>query len=327
MVVKVRVYGKRQWVTRPPTNVWIDYPLKGYAEIKISNPNSYDLNDYQVRVDLTDVINTYGKSKIIIYDDSGNIIPFAYEKSNGEVTPNYSEWDTNYVWVKVPNIPANGEISIYLAYALTDHATTGDEVFDFYDDFNNGIVDTNKWETYTVNGSIVEENGHLKLSITTTAGESIARVLSKQSFSLPLIVEMRFKMDGSDMDTGRHNALFWYDSNNYLRGGFDIAATDNPGQYWHIIVIVSGSSSWNEVYDAQYDPDANWISVKVIFKQDRGLIYKLDDGTKLEEATFNFPYATGKVGLQHWYSASSTYTDWIRVRKYADQEPTVSLIL
>ena len=329
MVVKVRVYGKRQWVTRPPTNVRIDYPLK-YAKIKISNPNSYDLNNYQVRIDLTDVINTYGKGKIVIYDDSGNIIPFAYEKSNGEVTPNYSEWDTNCVWVKVPNIPANGEITLNLAYCLSDYATTGDNIFDFYDDFTTNTLGT-VWSEYPYAGGSdpVISNGVLDMN---NVDDYVYADIGNWK---DVVVELKTKPINVSSGYGVGHFLFYSDlgitdtwaENQFIWSAYRWDSTEGKVFSWYDTDYHNvGSWDFNVWYILKYEIHKDTGTFKwFIYDTNWNLLYQELNGNARDNTGTYIKYiafiGNSSVSDDHFQ------VDWVRVRKYADQEPTVSLIL
>lgn len=127
-------------------------PLNKTLKVVIHNPNNYDLRNYQVRINLSDYLELPALLKVT--DNNGNLLRFCYEQSNGEcgLAP------SRVIWVKVPFIPAKGDTIIYLKPANKNCAVNGDQVFEFYDDFNDGIVDISKWSligTWSENGGII----------------------------------------------------------------------------------------------------------------------------------------------------------------------------
>ncbi|WP_457549805.1 DUF2341 domain-containing protein, partial [Archaeoglobus sp.] len=110
-------------------------------KVVIHNPNDYALTDYQVRIDLSGYLSSPQYLKVP--DSSGKLLKFTYEQSNGECGVN----PTTVIWVKVPYIPANGDTTIYVETSSTNYAVKGDQVFDFYDDFNSGKLKFN-WYPY-----------------------------------------------------------------------------------------------------------------------------------------------------------------------------------
>ena len=138
---------------------------KYHNEIKIKENSGKTLMDYQVLIKLNSTNFDFSKAKkdgsdIRFVDDKGNELPYWIE-----------EWDytnkTSLIWVKVPEIPANGEIRIYMYYGNPDAVSksNGNAVFDFFDDFEGTSLDKGKWtiESHTSNWGYSVENGYLKL--------------------------------------------------------------------------------------------------------------------------------------------------------------------
>ncbi|RLE62065.1 MAG: hypothetical protein DRJ38_10295, partial [Thermoprotei archaeon] len=72
-------------------------------------------------------------------------------------------------WVKVPNIPADpNKAIIYIYYGNPDatYAGSGEDTFLFFDDFEDGVLDTNKWalaSDYPSGASVTEHDGMLDI--------------------------------------------------------------------------------------------------------------------------------------------------------------------
>ena len=80
--------------------------------------------------------------------------------------PYYIEsWDSQNerakVWAKVPKIPANGSVDLYIYYGNPPAVSESnpEAVFDFYDDFEDGVID-DKWDVSNL-ASAVEQDGYL----------------------------------------------------------------------------------------------------------------------------------------------------------------------
>ena len=70
------------------------------------------------------------------------------------------------VWVRVPQIPKNSTLTLYLYYGNTDAEDLSDphKVFDFFEDFKGKALDQEKWVMYTEpKGSISLKPGKVKL--------------------------------------------------------------------------------------------------------------------------------------------------------------------
>ena len=117
-----------------------------YKEITVKENSGRTLTDFQVLVELNSANFDFSKAK-----SDGSDIRFS---ANGEEL-NYwiEEWDAGAkrakIWVKVPLIPANGKTKIKMCYGnpSAGAVSDGDKVFEFFDDFESGVIDTtNKWE-------------------------------------------------------------------------------------------------------------------------------------------------------------------------------------
>lgn len=67
------------------------------------------------------------------------------------------------VWIKVPSIPANAATTIIMYYGNASALTSMDgfSTFIFFDDFENGIVDSTKWSTGHSGVSLSESGGSI----------------------------------------------------------------------------------------------------------------------------------------------------------------------
>jgi len=134
-----------------------------YAPVEISNPNPYDLLDFQVLIQLD--ANNFDFSKA---NADGSDIRFTL--SDGEtLIPHWiEEWDSANqlakIWVKVPSIPAEESTTILLWCGNADavDASDGDGVFILFDDFEGTALDTTKWGTLG-DENIVLEDGVAKI--------------------------------------------------------------------------------------------------------------------------------------------------------------------
>ena len=114
------------------------------------------------------------------FTDSDKVtpLPFWIESFNAS--------SSAFVWVKVPSIAAFGTKTIYMYYGNSGAANAGNgtATFDFFDDFNDGVVDASKWVT---SGTVTESGGYLQVG---SGGDSIARqnALNYALFSAPYVL-------------------------------------------------------------------------------------------------------------------------------------------
>ncbi len=113
-----------------------------------NSQNSNELTDYQVKLMLdTESLIAQGKMR----SDCGDI---RFVDSDGSTLLKY--WietgtcnsSNTVIWIKIPSIPASSTKTIYMFYGnpLAASLSNADDVFIFFDDFNSGVLDLNKWE-------------------------------------------------------------------------------------------------------------------------------------------------------------------------------------
>jgi len=292
-------------------------PLEPAVEITITEQSGTDLTDYQVLLVVNNdpsFFNALGDDPTkleIRAEDETTLLDFYIE-----------EWDpTNYnakIWIKIPSIPANGTVKAYI-YSNPDRTTPlsdPESVFDFFDDFEGTALDTNKW---TQTGGTVTLSNSVISIYSGTAGTK-ASIYSNATFRYPIILEMRFYIEkggagesghgkgiglsNEDIETStKDTALFaWFSGDNKF-----LTQTANDGTVTNITTTTSfGSWGIGKI---------EWIdATKVRFYFNDSLV---------NEHTTNIPdepipaiiYSTG-LGYIH--------VDWIRIRKYASPEPSVS---
>ena len=134
---------------------WWDSNWNYRRNITIDNSaNSNTLTDYQVPINVT-----YDSNMQSDFDD----LRFTYYNSTDDSETELSYWIENktdsgwaYVWVKVPEIPANGYSTVYMYYgnSLVSSASNGNDTFILFDDFEDG--DVNGWSCDTVASISIE---------------------------------------------------------------------------------------------------------------------------------------------------------------------------
>jgi len=285
--------------------------------IKIVEQSGKDLTDYQIRVEITDeeFFNKCTDQKFVEF----------YDEDKQTLLSHYTElFDTAnkkaIFWVKVPSITANGTKYIYLNIntSRTEDLSDPEAVFNFWDDFEGMELDTTKWE---INGNPTIEISNGIAYMTRDSAEDC--IYTKQSFDFSaelLITETKAKWRGSG--TGE--------------GGIMTALDPSTGRhYWHYlsdwddtIRVVKRSSYTDEVSAAKeaYSYQANvWFILKAIVNptlNEVKTIVEDENGNYAEVTLSDSEYTSGRIGIK---PADQDY-DWIRVRKYTDPEPSVTVI-
>jgi len=223
---------------------------------------------------------------------SGREQPISYWREN------VYEGKNATFWVKIPSIPANPNSAIiYIYYGKDDVSTesNGDATFLFFDDFDDGVINTTKWTNIndaTESGGTLRGNG----------GNQKIWMRTQRVFSAPFRVN--FKMKGeynSDFDSGVQVGNIYFISD---RG------TNAPriGTSW---VYPSGSAgnviSWH-IYE---------VTVLSLFQE-------FYDITSNKYTSASYSYVTGPLRLIGDSDSRNrdTFYDWIFVRNYINPEPT-----
>jgi len=301
--------------------------FKYRRKITITEQSGSDLTDYQVLIELNstnfDFTHTQTNGEDIRFTDAnGNLLSYWIE-----------EWDavneSAKVWVKVPSIPANSEVEIFMYYGNPTlmSESNGDAVFDFFDDFEGTSIDTSKWERTHTGGSTSVSDSVVSISASNGAWEGWKA--PAYQFGAGLIYESKKKFSATDNgmqidglsdfgtttffgnDALLHNFEVYH---NQVRTYNDGSATTNDmtnledkSEVWHIIRII-----WKSTTEAVFE----------VLNEDYSLDTTITHTTNVPDANNLVPFFRGSA-----YSDNSCthYWDWIRVRKYTEPEPSVSL--
>lgn len=265
--------------------------------VTISNPNSYGLMDFQVKI----VLDSSWPGWDNVREDGADI---RFATAGGTVIPYWIEkWDyvgqNAVVWVKVPSIPAGGT-TIYLYYGNPSAVSESDAdaVFDFFDDFNAGTLDTTKWE-------LVEDGCIFSDSYIGSKGDGTACEIR----SMKVFTSINgYRVDVKVLAHSDYVRFkFGFDNNHYT---YD----DKGSDYWGFVI----DGNWIHFgYDV---PSGGLVGVVSLAVKDKTILFD-----NAHEEGYSVPeYSTsgGRVFLRLGWHTSWSHVDWVRVRKYADQEVT-----
>ena len=231
---------------------------------------------------------------------------------------------TAKIWVRVPKIPANGSTTIYMYYGnpSATSQSDGDTVFNFFDDFDDGVMD---WSVQNKDvAEIYESGGALHIDTedmsTTTAGSAI--VYKQITLSPNSVVEIHvYDQYGSVQNKRAFFGLSAEGFDNYQR---PCVAVGRESDYSTYVALLWTSSQKNLTQLST--ASVGWHTFSIVYTTDN---FILSDG--VESSTFPpdiTPYAiTFGVDLANDpYDYSGNWSvDWVRVRKYADPEPTATV--
>jgi len=285
--------------------------------IRIVEQSGRELTDYQVKVEITDP-DFFSKCT------DQKFVEF-YDEDKQTLLPHYTElFDTAnkkaIFWVKVPSIPANGTKMIYLNINTerTEDLSDGEATFDFFDDFEGNSLDTSKW---TVRDSATVSVANSIATVKGTSDSEFGHLACLQAFSYGQIYEIKAKVDS---DSGYYNiglddrAM----TGSYQGSDIDIAGIPGPKVYGLVYRNVREGATSTASRALTVDV---WRIYTIIWLSDK-VIHRLDYGADEQTITSNVPQ--DDMSFIFWVrgNGKTVYVDWVRVRKYTDPEPSVTVI-
>jgi hypothetical protein len=127
---------------------WWDVNWKCRRAIEIQEKSGKDLTDFSLGIFVR-----YDSDMKPDFSDLRFVDPFNRKLDYWIQSKVDGDWA--YVWVKVPQIPANGNTTIYMYYgnpSATSESNPSAFSFDFYDDFSNNPETSGKWTVYRHKG-------------------------------------------------------------------------------------------------------------------------------------------------------------------------------
>jgi len=295
-------------------------------EVTIDNTqNSNTLSDFQVQITLdTASLISNGKMKsdcgdVRVYDpNTESLLPYWVESG----TENTS---STKIWVKVPSIPGGGKKTIYLFYGNPDATSKSNATatFDFYDDFEGTSLDTSKWDIYNSPSISISD------SVMTISGEGVTTtpdfIKSKATFGYDYILEAYVNQDFTDGSAG---GIGFAEGNGYTYPpSTNVAMYIDCSSSTNTICFVTEDGANRNIYEpGSYT--GGWTTF--ILKRTSSSVYFKFASYEWTSTSYlpsgDLPIHVG--GYESDVSSAQSFSfqvDWIRVRKYADPEPTTSV--
>jgi len=275
----------------------------GYRKSHVINNTGDALSDYQVMFTVNRSSGADSGSTVYVgtkcnesYDDirftnaTGGLLDYWIEESDSSDAT---------IWVEVDTIAASGNTTIYLYYGNSGASavSSGDDTFEFFDDFPGSSLDTSKWDTLN-SPTISISNSIITLSGSGLRGlNSDSAYISKDQH----VVRARARETSGSGDAGFRVGT------NPLK----IELRASSGSFYNIWESAArsgsiGSGTYNTYYTVETRPTTTSIESRI------------SDGSWYRNGWS--PAIDGKVAV-HTYGATVQY-DWVLVRKYAATEPT-----
>ncbi|GAA5042243.1 hypothetical protein GCM10011506_44470 [Marivirga lumbricoides] len=300
------------WTYRVPINVDNSTSAVALSNFQVS----FELNTQELIA--AGKLN-YDGSDLRILSAGGSVLPHWIEK------PTFNTPQTR-IWVKVASIPANAVETIYAFYGrpAAQNISSGENTFEFFDDFQDVVVNTNKWVTCN-EGDFSVANNYLTLSSTTLATEK-ATMVSHATFTQPVVSEMYVNsVSGSG---GAFIGLLSPASYN----GYGLFYNASPATTMRMKLFSSDPACF---VAANESPSPNAVSALQtqgvwLFAWPQTASQFIDwPGASSHpltraDATYALPSATA-IAIGNMDVNGSVQLDWVRVRKFAEIEPSTSI--
>lgn len=301
---------------------WYDDSFAYRKAVNITNSSGSTLTDFQVSFTLdTASLISAGKMQsdcddIRITDVNGKVLPHWIEENN----PGCNNAATK-IWTKVPSITTSGAtVYIYYGNPSATNTQNGDRVFEFFDDFNDGMFDSQKWTRGNSGaGSDSETSG----VITITSGgdwwgtsDSSRYVVSIYAAGNSFITEAKV----NSFPANAYGRFFGIRSSSDTNAKMFVLLGDSDGS--HITNVyrdsIGGYADWYGENTGITNPGVGKIA-KFIVNGDTVTSYYNNSQTNTRTVS---GWGLQYVALTDTENAGSQF-DWVIIRKYAATEPTV----
>ena len=278
--------------------------------IIITNLENKDISNVVLKLNLS----PWGCPMSIVLENSTRNIPFAYEYENGEVGSDPSKW-CGSVWLRIPGpIPAFSSVALLVRFYGECRASSGDSIFLFYDDFNDGTL-SNVWSTHFARAT--ESNGYLFLYQTDSTKNNI--VLANINITRPFAIEIKMKMQSSPHPYDHIGVCCCVQKIFNLTGhpmGYKtgVGASSDP---YARIVLVTGEDKEIVLSQTQISFSLDsWIIMRFILLSN-GSIESIICNESLKLLAFDSNYVQGSIGICcDLESEIPAVIDFIKVYRY-----------
>ncbi len=312
------------WLLFPCFFTWVfnanaQYTNWSYQKkVVVTNNTASGLTDMQVPIAVnTQTLIAQGKLQA-----SGEDLRFAEDIFGNNPVNYWIESGVNTantkVWLKVPSIPANDSVDIYMFYGnpSASAASNGNSTFALFDDFNGSV---NDFSSNCGNTSTAFSSGKVTMSWT-----SSGMYVSNNSFPTSEIYTAEADVNAK---TGNWPAINWRTVSNAQGyslitspGGVRIAISNGINNFCSSESFASGTFNsysgsayqgiWKHTWVATGNIESEFPTIGVISST---------DNTHTRSGNLKLSFG----GVQ---SGSGSITmNWIRVRKYASQMPTTRI--
>ena len=294
---------------------WFNPNWNFRKSVDITENSGSDLTNYPVEI-------------IVTYDSDMNSDFSDLRFTDSDETSLVPHWIESYtpstsatVWVNIPNIPASSTKTIYMYYGNPSATTTsdGDDVFEFFDDFDS--FDASRW---TATGGYSVSSSQLTITTGSVYTDNIV------AFQPGFISEAKVKWNNFATYSGLEIANESSTSGSNSDSDKLVYLMTNSGGSSNVVAwaadgttasynIASGATQFTSIAGTTYIIGHAVNSSHVIFYKDRAISNSYS-GTWSDSFYLWLGYFTGSgAGTE---DIADIVVDWIIVRKYVNPKPT-----
>ncbi|WP_406656961.1 DUF2341 domain-containing protein [Methanolobus sp. ZRKC2] len=300
----------------PDSTIFDSSSFSNNQTISLSPSSDGTLTDYQMSFDIA-----YESEMQSDFDD------LRFTDENETLLPYWIEEKTNgisaKVWVKVPVIDGtNGTaIKMYYGNSIISSAENGDDVFEFFDDFDGTSLDTSKWSEYQPSNGACTLSDSVATIDFASAHNTFYAIYTNDEIVLDQYIITAYSKPG----TGKHSCLIAFG---------DEACSLAPHSGLYGVSLYARPSpenncvfSYNDGSNAGYtfeNLNTAYCKYEMVSTGDTVEMYRDED--LLESKTLSLT-GTNKLYFSgdQYSSDSKTLVDYVFVRKYAADEPTYTI--
>jgi hypothetical protein len=227
-------------------------------------------------------------------------------------------------WVEISQNLSTEDRTIYLYYGKNDAATTsnGYNTFEFFDDFNGTILDSDIWDIIRNEGTIEVTEGFLRMY---RPEDTVIHIRSVNSFSGNKAIRYRQEILQSEAERYYYSSVYYgtrplVSSIGYSsRLGYESAIYSGDGE----APPRCGTEASTDGDIIANPPVGTWFTDELHIPS--GSISRSLNYVARENSTRYMGVSGGEVGLyatSAWDDDMEHYTDWILLRKYVEPEPS-----
>ena len=258
-------------------------------------------------------------------DGSGNIFNYWIEELNSGVNATF--------WVKISGDLSSSNQTIYIYYGnpSATNVSNGTATFQFFDDFNDGSIDSNKW--YSAGGittSVSESGGYGRVSGSSSGTWNVGYFKTKSTFSPNSSIRAKqyFYQASANIDS----ASGFLDPSVILYIGGGLINTNYLRLYKYSWVsygapdhdlLTYGNSNYAEnstvnPRDAWRTIEHRWTPTKLSLFYNEATQSTLSNSSTISTISLPAGFLIDSGSGANGY----IYTDWFVVRKYVESEPS-----